>query len=672
MHESLLQDLAVVLITAAIVTLLFRRLRQPAVLGYLLAGMVIGPNTPPASLVHDEHTIHTLGELGVVMLMFSLGLHFSIRKLFKVGASALTASVLEIVMMLAIGYGIGRLFGWAPMDSLFLGAILSISSTTIIVKAIQELGKLKERWVSITFGILILEDLAGIAMIALLTGIAMTGSASMDDVVSTLVNLTFFTTVLLVLGFILIPRIFGYIHRYKSDEMLVVTALALCFGTSALAAALGFSVALGAFAIGAIIAETRQGPKIEELSTPIRDLFSAVFFVTIGMLIDFETLQEHYLAITVISLAVIVGKVLSCSLGAMLAGNDIRTSVTVGFSLAQIGEFSFIIASVGMVNGATSDFLYPIAIAVSAITTFSTPYLIRSADQVASRMSLFAPAALAETSSLYTRLKPDTQDASPMELVLRRELRRSLLQILLNIVLIGSMFAVATGLSDRLPALEAMVPDQFGGVNGLLWAAVLLLSLPILIAIFRKLQAIALMLAETSVPQDLPNVRKYHLRRVVSRMLLSVMTTLFGIVILLMGASLLPPWPVLLVFLGVFALLVYRLWGHFVRVYSRAQVALRETLSENPAPAAPPQALERLLKGAHLELVQLPPGAPAEGKMIRELELRQRTGASVIAIEREGEPVLNPGPHDELRAADTVYLLGSDAQCTAARVLLTG
>lgn len=671
MHESLLQDLAVVLITAAVVTLLFRKLRQPAVLGYLLAGMVIGPNTPPASLIHDEATIHTLGELGVVMLMFSLGLHFSLRKLFEVGASAVTAAFMEIVLMMAVGYGIGRAFGWTQMDSVFLGAMLSVSSTTIIVKAIQELGKMKERFANITFGVLIVEDLAAVVMIALLSSVAVTGSASVEGMAATLTNLTFFTTVVLVLGFIAVPWLFNIIHRYRSDEMFVVTSLALCFGVSALAHSLGFSVALGAFAVGAIIAETRQGPKVEELSAPIRDLFSAVFFVTIGMLIDLTILEEHALAIAVITVAVIVGKVLSCTFGTMVAGNGMRTSLLVGFSLSQIGEFSFIIAAVGMASGATSDFLYPIAIAVSAITTFTTPYLIRGSDTVAERFTKMMPTAFAETTSLYSRLRPESAAPTAMEMVLRRELRRSLLQILLNLVLVGAMFAIASAVGVRLPGLEAYVPRQLGGVDGLLWAGVLLLSMPMLIAIFRKLQAISLMLAETSVPQDLPDERKYHLRRVVSRMLLTVMTTLLFAALLMMGASLLPPWPVLLVFLGIFGLVVSRLWGHFVLVYSRAQVALRQTLTENPPPQTAPKALTHLLAGAHLDQVLVPPAAAAAGKMIREIEIRRRSGASVIAIEREDAPILNPGPHEELRAGDTIFLFGSDEQCAAARGLLT-
>lgn len=678
MHETLLSDLTVILLTAGVVTILCRMLHQPVVLGYLVAGMLVGPHTPPYGLVQDEHAVETLAELGVIMLMFSLGLHFSIRKLFKVGSSAVSGATAEIILMMALGFGIGSLFGWSSMDSLFLGAILSISSTTIIVKAISEMGKLKERFVDIVFGILIVEDLAAVALLAILSGIAIQGSADVTELTTTLMNLGFFITVVLVLGYLLVPRLLNFIHRFRSDEILTVTALALCYGSALIAHQLGFSVALGAFAMGAIIAESRHGARVEELSGPIRDLFSAVFFVSIGMLIDFQILIEYAVPIAVITVAVIGGKILSCSLGTLVAGNSVRKSLLVGFSLAQIGEFSFIIAALGAKHGATSDFLYPIAVAVSAITTFTTPYLIRWADGIADVATRFLPQPLADTTRLYAKLEPEPEvphaPVNMMLMVLRRELRRALLQILINIVLIGAFFTGASALGDSLPALDAIFPPAWGGGRAILWTAVLLLSLPLMVAVYRKLQAITMMLAEISVPEHLPNDRKYQLRRLVSRMLLIVLTALLGVAFLLMGASLLPPWPVLVAIGAVLAIVLWRLWGHFVRIYSRAQVTLRETLSD-PVDAHRQEAgraLPHLLAGARLSRATVGAGANAVGKMIRELEIRKLSGASVIAIERSDGPVLNPGPHEELRVADVVYLFGTEEQCIAAEALIEG
>ena len=381
MHSvTFLQDLAVVMIVAGLVTVIFHRFKQPVVLGYILAGLIIGPHTPPASFIHDEATIQTLSELGVILLMFSLGLEFSLRKLRHVGGTAFIAALLEILLMVWVGYEIGRFFGWSTMDSIFLGAMLSISSTTIIIKALAELGKSRERFAELIFGVLIIEDILAIVMLALLSGIAMTGALSVMDVGITIGKLGIFLVAALVIGLLAVPRLLGYVGRFKSNEMLLVTVLALCFGFSLLAARLDYSVALGAFIIGAVVAEAREIHRIEILTEPVRDMFSAIFFVTIGMLIDPKMLMTHWLPIAVIAFAVVTGKVITCALGSFVGGNDTRTSLRVGMGLAQIGEFSFIIASLGLQLKVTSEFLYPIAVAVSAITTLLTPYLIKGSD----------------------------------------------------------------------------------------------------------------------------------------------------------------------------------------------------------------------------------------------------------------------------------------------------
>ena len=349
MHQiTFLQDLAIVMSVAALATILFRQLKQPVVLGYILAGLVIGPHTPPFALIADEHAIETLAELGIIFLMFALGLEFSLRKLKKVGATAFIAASLEILLMILAGYALGRAFGWNQMDSIFLGAILSISSTTIIIKALEGLGKTREHFASLIFGILIVEDILAIVMIALLSGFARTGQLEAETVGMTILSLGSFLGILLVAGLIIVPRLLNYIARFKSDEMLLITVVGLCFGISIVAVKLGYSVALGAFLIGAIIAEARQIYKIETLMHPVRDLFSAVFFVSIGMLIDPSLLAKYVLPILAITIVAVLGKVFSCALGSFVAGNDMRTSLRVGMGLAQIGEFSFIIASLGL------------------------------------------------------------------------------------------------------------------------------------------------------------------------------------------------------------------------------------------------------------------------------------------------------------------------------------
>jgi CPA2 family monovalent cation:H+ antiporter-2 len=293
MHGFLLQDLAAVMLIAGVTTILCHRLKQPVALGYIIAGIILGPYTP-IEFVHDKDTIDNLGQIGVILLMFSLGLEFSFRKLTRVGASAFVAALLEIVLMIWLGYEMGRAFGWNTMDSVFLGAMLSISSTTIIVKALGELGKTRESFAEVIFGILVIEDILAIVMLALLSGYATTGALHADEVGVEVLKLAVFFTVVLVLGFIFVPRLFDFVARFKSDEMLLVTALGLCFGVALVAAMNKYSVALGAFLIGAVIAEARQLHKIEELVAPLRDMFSAIFFVTIGMLIDPRMLLEYW------------------------------------------------------------------------------------------------------------------------------------------------------------------------------------------------------------------------------------------------------------------------------------------------------------------------------------------------------------------------------------------
>src|SRR3990167_4741263 len=362
-----LQDLAVIMIVAGVVTIIFHQLRQPVVLGYIVAGVIIGSHTPPFSLIQDEGTVKTLAEVGVIFLMFSLGLEFNLRKLFQVGAAALLAAVAEILFMLPIGYEIGLYFGWKPIDSIFLGAMLAISSTTIIIKALNELGMKNEKFAQLIFGILIIEDILAIGMLALLSSIAVSGSIHTIDVFSTLVKLLVFLVVSLVVGILIVPKLLAYVARFNSKEMLLITVLGLCFGFSLLVIRLDYSVALGAFVIGAIMAESREIKMIEKLVEPLTDMFSAIFFVSIGLLVDPKIMMTYWVPICVIVLAVVFGKVLMCGLGVFAAGRDGRTSLRVGMGLAQIGEFSFIIAALGSTLNATSHFLYPIIVAVSAI-----------------------------------------------------------------------------------------------------------------------------------------------------------------------------------------------------------------------------------------------------------------------------------------------------------------
>jgi len=577
---SFIQDLAVIMLVAGVVTILFHRFKQPVVLGYIVAGFIIGPHTPPFGLIHDEDTIKTLAELGVIFLMFCLGLEFSLRKLFKVGATAFIAAFLEIVLMIWIGFEIGRWFGWSTMDSLFLGAILAISSTTIIVKALNDLKMKNERFAQLIFGVLIVEDILGIGIIALLSGIAVSGSVSSGEVFSTVGKLSLFMIVALVIGILLVPRLLAYVARFESNEMLLITVLGLCFGFCLLVVKLEYSMVLGAFLIGAIMAESRQLLKIERLIEPVRDLFSAIFFVAIGMMIDPLVLVEYAWPIVVITIAVVLGKMLSCGMGAFIAGNDGRTSLRVGMGLSQIGEFSFIIAALGMTLQVTSDFLYPVAVAVSAITTLLTPYLIRGADPLSLKLAKVVPRRLARVLSLYGEwlrsIQPHGEGA-----LLASMIRRILLQVGVNLALVVAIFFSGGYFAARIGEYLGEWISDVGQQKALIWGAALLLSLPFLIAAYRKLKALSMLLAEMGVKPEMAGRHTQRVRRVIAEVIPLLSLLVIFLLLSALSASILPTSELLVLIAVVAAGVVALLWRWLIRVHTRMQIALLETLDNH-------------------------------------------------------------------------------------------
>jgi CPA2 family monovalent cation:H+ antiporter-2 len=385
MHfPSIIQDLAVILGAAALASILFQKIKQPVVLGYLLAGLVIGPHTPPFSLVVDEAGIRVWSELGVIFLMFSLGLEFSFKKLLSVGKTAAFTGPFEAIFMLALGFASGKLIGLSSTDSIFLGAILSISSTTIIIKALEELKIKKERSSQLIFGILVVEDLAGILILVALSTFASSGgeSVSVPHLLFEAAKLIGIVASWIVIGSWLLPRLAAWVSKSFGNEALVLLALSLCLFLVSLSAYFHYSVALGAFVMGAILGESSVVHEIEKLLQPIRDVFGAIFFVSIGMLLKPADLQTYWKMILLVTVLTIGGKFVSTFIGAKVTGQSRENSLKAGLSLAQIGEFSFIIAGLGLDLGVMSSYLYPVAVATSVITTFTTPYMIRFANQI--------------------------------------------------------------------------------------------------------------------------------------------------------------------------------------------------------------------------------------------------------------------------------------------------
>ncbi len=377
--EPLIADLALILICAGAMTLLFKRLKQPVVLGYIVAGFLASPNMPYMPSVTDLHGIHLWSEIGVIFLLFALGLEFSFRKILRMGAAPIIAACAIIMGMMLVGMFTGQLFGWSQMDCIYLGGMLAMSSTTIIFKAFDDMGLRQKRFASLVLSVLIIEDILAIVLMVMLSTLAVSKEFEGTQMLMSILKLVFFLVLWFVVGIYLIPLFLRKVKPLMSNETMLITSLALCFGMVVIASAVGFSAAFGAFIMGSILAETVEAEQIEHLVTPVKDLFGAIFFVSVGMMVDVALIAEYIVPILCIIVAIMLGHTLLSTGGFLLAGQPLKTAMQCSFSLTQIGEFAFILATLGTSLHVTSDFLYPIVVAVSVFTTFTTPYMIRLA-----------------------------------------------------------------------------------------------------------------------------------------------------------------------------------------------------------------------------------------------------------------------------------------------------
>ena len=400
---TIITDLAMILLVAGVTTILFKKINQPLVLGYIIAGFITGPNFSFFPTITDKVNVQSWSEIGVIFLLFALGLEFSFYKLKKVGSTAFVSTAVIICSMLFVGYGVGQLLGWSHMDSIFLGGMLSMSSTAIIIKAFDDLQLRAKSFTEVVFGVLIVEDIAGIAMMVILSTIAVaTSGISTTELALSVGRLVFFLVLWFVAGMYLIPTFFKKAQSLMTDETLVVVSIGLCLGMVFLATHLGFSSALGAFIMGSLIAEAPNAEHIEHLVSPIKDLFGAVFFVSVGMMVSPALLADYAIPVAVLVATTILGQLFFSTCGVLAAGQKLHTAVLCGFSLTQIGEFSFILATLGMNLGVTSDFLYPIIVAVSVITTFTTPFFINAAEPAYAKLVNILPQRFLDWLDRYT------------------------------------------------------------------------------------------------------------------------------------------------------------------------------------------------------------------------------------------------------------------------------
>ena len=671
--HNFLEDLAFVLSVAALVSILFQALRQPVVVGYLVAGILVGPHVP-FPLLADIDRIHQLSEFGVILLMFALGLEFSLRKLVHLAPSAGFITVVQVALMIWLGYVVGRAFGWSELEGVFTGALLAISSTTIVVKAFTE-ERVEKSLRELVFGVTLFEDLAAVIILAVLTAIATGEGLSTKMIAVTVGQLVVFLAALIGAGLLFVPRVIRMAARFERDETLVVASVGICFAIAMIAEVAGYSVALGAFLAGVLVSESGQGPKIEHLIAPLRDVFGAVFFVSVGMMLDPKVLVEYWPALAALVAVVLIGKTIGVGAGAVLSGSATRTAVQAGMSMAQIGEFSFIIAGVGLEHGATRNFLYSLAIAISAITTFTTPFMIRASSRVGSFVDARLPHSVGMLQSLYDswheRMRARSQPSN---------FRGTTVFI---VVAIAAVVAIAIAYELTNDRLE-MIVSAAAGVS--LKTATIIVKAMALgltavpgVAIWRGAHRLAVRIAESISPEsarpDAPSNANDSGA--------DLITGIFEIAILFAASTfllaILAPFMSLYDGLAVMTIVVTGLavviWRSGRTLYALMQASSGALVARHLH--AQKLSTSRALDGPDpmevgpLAWVSVPDRGRALGMSLGDLNLHAETGATVVAIVRDGRGVELPGAGEILRAGDTLALAGSTDAIAAARDLIS-
>ena len=479
---TLVNDLALILVVAGVVTLVFKRLKQPLVLGYIVAGFLVSPHMPYTASVADMESVHLWADIGVMFLLFSLGLDFSFKKILKMGSSPVISTITIIFCMSMLGVMAGHAFGWSKMDCIFLGGMLAMSSTTIIYKAFDDLGLRQQQFAGLVMSVLILEDILAIVMMVMLSAIASGNSPDGGQMLGSILSIGFFLVLWLVVGIFAIPLFLRSVRRLINDEVLLIVSLGLCCAMAVISTKVGFSSAFGAFIMGSILAETIEAEKIEKLVEPVKNLFGAIFFVSVGMLVDPQILGEYAGSIMALVLTILLGQAVFGSMSFMLGGESLKSAMRCGFSMAQIGEFSFIIASLGLSLGVISDFLYPVVVAVSVITTFLTPYMIRLALPAYGALEHRLPTKLITSLNQLSMSHPDSQKSS---------LWRSLLmQMLVNTIVYGILTSAVIALMFTfvLPFMHQIFPGWtlHWYANAITGVATVLIIAPFLRAMVMK------------------------------------------------------------------------------------------------------------------------------------------------------------------------------------------
>jgi CPA2 family monovalent cation:H+ antiporter-2 len=639
----LIKDLAVILGVASLVTLLFQKIRQPVVLGYLLSGIIVGPYVPPYDLVTDVPSLHTLSELGVIFLMFSLGLDFSFHKLKRVGAPAIMTGLVEVMLVLVIGIGLGKILGWPSYDCIFLGAALSISSTTIIIKAMEELGLKNKYFAELVFGILIVEDLLAILLLAGLSMIVGTHVLFSASLLDSAVKLFVVVGSWFLVGYFLIPPLIRKLVNVANQETLTIVSVSLCLCLVYIAAYFGYPSALGAFIMGSILAETDLIQFIEQYMRPIRDIFAAVFFISVGMLIDPHIIVEHITTVLLVAVVTILAKILTTASGALATGQNLSTSIRVGFSMAQIGEFSFIIAGLGLTLQVIRPSLFPIIIAVSSITTFTTPYLIKSSAYVSRTLGERLPPSFSTLLTHYSIL-------IHRYLMLKKK-RVIYSQYIARLLTNGVMVAIIFSLSEKwiFPALGEWIIGAYW-VNTLSCLTALLLASPFIWGMIFAYK-----------------IFHYRSRAAIKPIIAMGWIFTFTVVTTL-AVTYFHTWSITLL-LGLIAFLLFSLLH---KPLQKFYPWLEKRFLANIKTPTPQEISKDELHawGMNLRGTDIQSNYYFINKTLDELNLYQQFGLHVIALYRGTKVIIAPQDKEKIRLHDKLFILGNDEQIDAFSQLL--
>lgn len=641
--EGLISDLAFILLMGAGVTLLFKWIKQPVVLGYIVAGFLASPNFEYLPSVSTLANIDFWAKIGIVIMLFSLGLEFSFKKLLNVGGSAVVTTLIIFTGMVTVAFILGHLWGFSNINCLYLGGMIGMSSTTIIIKAFSDLGLRQRKFAALVFGVLIVEDLFAVIMMVVLSSVAMNNSVDGGEMLYSISRLAFFLVIWFLVGVLILPSFLNLARRYLNNETLLIVSIGLCFGMAVFSQLCGFSMALGAFVMGSILAGTSMAESIERVATPVKDLFGAVFFISVGMMVNPSALVEYWDSVLVLSLAVMFGGIVFGTSGMLITGQPLRIAMESGFSLTQIGEFSFIIASLGMTLGVLDGAIYPIIVAVSVITTFTTPYLIKLADPAYGFVVRHLPRKLHFLIDRYSsKASTETATGSLWMLLIRRYAWRLVLysSVLVAICMLSSQF--------MMPWLNREL-ESWGRLIGCLITLAVMAPFLLALALPASSQTERQRLQRTKARVDVPLVVMMLFRLIIALgFVIYVFSSIYGMRV---GFS---------VGLSVIVLVLLLFSSRVKNRLSNIESKFLNNLNERELRRSGRN--NNVISDLHLAYMEVGYGCPFVGERLRNSNLRNKYGVNIVSIQRGGEGIPLPSGETRIFPGDTIGVIGTDEQ----------